>query len=98
MIYPSLINKAERREGMSNQPKEHSVGVEEVSTRIAKVHHDLKNPLSIIAGNAQFLLELNKVLEFDDQVVSSIQDIDEAARDLETALDRLVHLREELPR
>jgi len=81
----------------ADQPKEQPIEVEEVSTRIAKVHHDLKNPLSIIAGNAQFLLELHKALELDDQVVSSIKDIDEAARDLETALDRLVNLREELP-
>lgn len=69
---------------------------EEIGTHIAKVHHDLKNPLSIIAGNAQFLLELQKALELDDQVVSSIEDIDEAARELETALDRLVTLRQEL--
>lgn len=70
--------------------------VEEIGTHIAKVHHDLKNPLSIIAGNAQFLLELHKALELDDQVVSSIKDIDEAARELEAALDRLVALREEI--
>ena len=80
-----------------DQPKEQPIKVEELCTRIAKVHHDLKNPLSIIAGNAQFLLELHKALELNDQVVSSIKDIDEAARALETALDRLVHLREELP-
>lgn len=73
------------------------MSVEEISTQIAKVHHDLKNPLSIIAGNAQFLLELSKALELDDQVVSSVEDIDEAARELESALDRLVTLRKNLP-
>lgn len=80
-----------------NQPEEQSIRVEEISTRIAKVHHDLKNPLSIIAGNAQFLLELHKALELDDQVVASVRDIQEAADDLEAALDRLVTLRRELP-
>ncbi len=80
-----------------NQPEEQSIRVEEISARIAKVHHDLKNPLSIIAGNAQFLLELHKALQLDDQVVASISDIQEAARELETALDRLVSLRRELP-
>ncbi len=80
----------------SSEPQEHSIRVEEVGSRIAKVHHDLKNPLSIIAGNAQFLLELHKVLELDEDVVSSIRDIDEAAQDLENALDRLITLRESL--
>lgn len=79
-----------------SQPQEHPGRVEEIGSRIAKVHHDLKNPLSIIAGNAQFLLELNKALELEGDVVSSIRDIHEAAQDLEQALDRLVTLREGL--
>lgn len=80
----------------STESQEQSIRVEEVGPRIAKVHHDLKNPLSIIAGNAQFLLELHKAMELDADVVSSIRDIDEAAQDLENALDRLVTLRESL--
>lgn len=81
---------------MKNQPKEDLVQVEEVKAHVAKVHHDLKNPLSIIAGNAQFLLELNDTMNLDDEVVSSIEDIEEAAQDLGAALDRLVTLRESL--
>lgn len=80
-----------------NPSNEQVLGIDEISTRISKVHHDLKNPLSIIAGNAQFLLELCKALELEEQLASSIRDIDEATRELETALDRLVTLREELP-
>ena len=80
----------------SNESQEHTIRVEEIGPHIAKVHHDLKNPLSIIAGNAQFLLELHKALELDADVVSSIRDINEAAQELESALDRLVTLRESL--
>ena len=81
----------------SHQPKENTIRVEEVGSHIAKVHHDLKNPLSIIAGNAQFLMELNKAMEFDENVASSVKDIQEAAQELEDALDRLVTLRQSLP-
>lgn len=80
----------------SDQPKANTVRVENVQAHIAEVHHDLKNPLSIILGNTQFLMELNKVLELDGDVVSSIEDIDEAAQELEAALDRLVTLRQTL--
>ncbi len=79
-----------------NESKEDALSVEEVGERIAKVHHDLKNPLSIILGNAQFVMELHKALDLDGDVVSSIKDIQEAAQDLETALDRLVTLRQSL--
>ena len=81
----------------SHQSKEDTIPVEEVGEHIAKVHHDLKNPLSIIAGNAQFLMELNRALNLDEDVVSSVKDIQEAAQDLEEALDRLVILRESIP-
>jgi signal transduction histidine kinase len=79
-----------------HQPKENTLSVEEVGEHIAKVHHDLKNPLSIIAGNAQFLMELDKALDLDGDVVSSVKDIREAAHELEDALDRLVTLRQSL--
>jgi len=80
----------------TNKSKEDALSVEEVGEHIAKVHHDLKNPLSIIAGNAQFVMELHRALDLDSDVVSSIKDIQEAAHDLEIALDRLVTLRQSL--
>lgn len=70
--------------------------VERVRNTLAEVHHDLKNPLSIISGNAQYLLELNKAAELDDHVATSIQDIEEAADRLRASLDRLAELRDEL--
>lgn len=81
---------------LNHQSKADTFSVEEVGEHIAKVHHDLKNPLSIIAGNAQFLMELDKALDLDDDVVSSVKDIQEAAQELEGALDRLVTLRQSI--
>mgnify|MGYP002761084382 CR=1 FL=1 len=39
------------------------------------VHHDSNNPLSIISGNGQFLLELSRGEELDDQVGPAGQDL-----------------------
>ena len=63
---------------------------------ISSVYHDLNNPLSIISGNAQFLLELSREEDLNDQFVSSVQDIKEAAQQMADSLNRLNRLKEEL--
>ena len=67
-----------------------------VSGALSEVHHDLKNPLSIISGNAQFLMEIGREADWDDQAVASLRDIEEAAERLRSSLSRLDDLREEL--
>lgn len=69
---------------------------EELRSILGQLHHDMKNPLSIISGNAEYLLELGRAMDLDDEVVTSVEDIEEAARELEKALDEIAELREEL--
>lgn len=68
--------------------------VEDAREAISSVYHDLNNPLSIISGNAQFLLELSKDEDIDDQFVSSVQDIKEAAQQMSASMERLNRLKE----
>ncbi len=63
---------------------------------VSTVYHDLNNPLSIISGNAQFLLEISKEEDIDEQFVSSAKDIREAAQRMEDSLSRLTRLKKEL--
>ena len=63
---------------------------------VSSVYHDLNNPLSIISGNAQFLLEISREEDMDEQVISSAQDIKEAAQRMSDSLQRLTRLKEEL--
>lgn len=69
---------------------------DEIHEAISSVYHDLNNPLSIISGNAQFLLELSREEELDNQFVSSVQDIQEATQQMTESLQRLTHLKEQL--
>ena len=73
-----------------------SASLEDVRETVSSVHHDLNNPLSIIAGNAQFLLELSREADLDKQFIASIQDVQEAAERMSDSLDRLTRLKEEL--
>lgn len=69
---------------------------EELHEAISSVYHDLNNPLSIIAGNAQFLVELSQEEELDEQFLSSAQDIQEASQQMSESLQRLTRLKERL--
>jgi len=69
---------------------------DEAQQALSKVYHDLNNPLSIISGNAQFLLEISKESDVDDAFVTSIEDIHEAADRMAEALRQLMDLREEI--
>lgn len=70
--------------------------LEDVQETVSSVYHDLNNPLSIISGNAQFLLEIGKEEELDDQFLSSAEDIKEAAQRMADSLHQLTRLKEEL--
>ncbi|ABC43870.1 K+-sensing histidine kinase KdpD [Salinibacter ruber] len=69
---------------------------DELHEALSTVYHDLNNPLSIISGNAQFLLELSREEELDDQFASSAQDIQEASQRMAESLQRLTRLRDAL--
>lgn len=70
--------------------------LEEVQDAVSSVYHDLNNPLSIISGNAQFLLEMSREEELDDLFVSSVQDIQEAAQQMEDCLQQLDQLKKKV--
>lgn len=73
-----------------------SASLEELHETVSSVYHDLNNPLSIISGNAQFLLELSQDEDLDDNFVSSAQDIRQAAKRMDESLERLTRLKEEI--
>lgn len=56
---------------------------------LSRVTHDINNPLSIISGNAQLLLELSRALDLDPDVAKPIRDIEEASQRLARMIERL---------
>lgn len=63
---------------------------------VSAVYHDANNPLSIIAGNAQYLAEIAKMQELDEEIVQPLQDIDEACQRVAEELRELRRLRERI--
>lgn len=69
---------------------------EDIREVLSSVYHDLNNPLSIISGNAQFLLELSREQDLDEQFESSARDIQEASRRMSESLQQLTRLKDSL--
>lgn len=63
---------------------------------LSEMTHDINNPLAIISGNAQLLLELARMLDLDPDVAKPIQDIEEASHRLAETVRRLNALKETL--
>lgn len=72
-------------------------GTHQLQEALSKVYHDINNPLAIISGNAQLLLEMVHMMDLDDHLVEPIEDIEEASRRLNESLGDLERLQDELP-
>lgn len=68
----------------------------EIRTAISAINHEINNPLAIISGNAQLLLELSRMMDLDDAVVHPIEDIDHASRRVAELLNKLRDLRDKI--
>lgn len=67
-----------------------------IRARVSTVYHDINNPLAIISGNAQLLVELGRAMELDDTLLQPIRDIEEASGRMTELLKHLVAIRESL--
>ncbi len=56
---------------------------------IATVVHDLNNPLSIIAGNAQLLGEIVSSMDLGGEIKDPLRDIERAVEEMTVQLERL---------
>jgi DNA-binding response OmpR family regulator len=74
--------------------QEHLKMIETLRAMLATVMHDINNPLSIISGNAQLLLELTQLMEGNDDLVKAIRDIEEARMQVTDSLDILSRIKE----
>jgi len=68
----------------------------QVRTRVSAVYHEINNPLAIISGNAQLLIELARVMEIDPTLLQPIEDIEQASQRLADLLQPLAAIRDTL--
>ncbi len=65
---------------------------EHLLREIARIYHDIKNPVAIISGNAQLLNEIARGLDLPADLKEPIADIEEASEELTARVERLRNL------
>ena len=70
--------------------------LEELRAEAGAVAHAINNPLTVITGNAQFLIEVARAEQTDSPIVGPIEDINAATQQLSDAVARLSALRERI--
>lgn len=67
-----------------------------IHTTVATVKHEINNPLSIISGNAQLLVELARALDLGDDIAQPARDIEEASQRIAASLEKLGDLKQSI--
>lgn len=80
------------------QQREQLRFIDTVRSTVANTKHEINNPLSIISGNAQLLLELAKIDQLGDGYIQPLADIEEASRRIAASLDKLEDLKDIISR
>lgn len=70
--------------------------IRKVQRELGRLYHDTNNPLAIVSGNAQFLLELARAMELDDDLVQAMRDIEEASERVAEGLREISRLRDRI--
>ena len=65
-----------------------------VKAQLSRIHHNVNNPLAVIAGNVELLEELSKVLGVDDDFSGPLADILTAVDQLAGSTAQLMVTRE----
>lgn len=101
---PVRVQEARRRHRIEQQlrdmkeQEDQLKHLQTIRTTVATVNHEINNPLAIISGNAQLLLEMTKVMDVDPDLVKPIRDIEEASRRIAEAIKKLSNLKEVITR
>ncbi|MFQ5570964.1 MAG: response regulator [Rhodothermales bacterium] len=101
---PARLQEAVHRHRVAQQVEkrmlrqEHLNLMDMLRLRVAAIKHEINNPLAIISGNAQLLIELARVKDLDEEVTKPISDIEEASLRIAQSLEKLSNLKELITR
>lgn len=79
---------------MVRREDERSVLLAQTRKGLSAFYHDVNNPLAILSGNAQLLLEIGRQMHLGEDLMNPMRDIEESCRRLHADLQRIVRLKE----
>lgn len=70
--------------------------IRKLRRNLGRIFHDTNNPLAIVSGNAQFLLEVGRSMELDNDLIQPMEDIEEASERVAEGLKEISMLRDRI--
>jgi signal transduction histidine kinase len=70
--------------------------IRKLRSSLGRIFHDTNNPLAIVSGNAQFLLEVGRSMELESDLIQPMQDIEEASERVAEGLKEISMLRDRI--
>lgn len=69
-----------------------------IRATVSRVNHEINNPLSIISGNVQLLLELTRAMDLEEEILKPLEDIEEASERVARLLKGLSEIKDVIPK
>lgn len=82
-----------KREEVSGTRRKQQETLRAIRATVSHVYHEINNPLSIISGNAQLLLELGQAMSLEEDLMNPVKDIEEASRRVNELLREFAKIR-----
>jgi len=86
-----------RQSQVEEREQFHQANYAALRKELSKANHDINNPLAIVSGNAQLLLEIGRMMSLDADLMRPIEDIEEASQRLADLLRRVAQIRDAIP-
>ena len=67
--------------------------LERLRQSLSAIYHDINNPISIVVGNAELLLEMAQSSGLGPEFVDPLVDIGKAAQDISAQVERMIELK-----
>ncbi len=82
-----------RREAMASARRKQQETLRAIRATVSHVYHEINNPLSIVSGNAQLLIELGQAMDLDEDLLNPMRDIESASRRVNELLREFAKIR-----
>ncbi len=84
-------------ESSSGTPTGVQHDVRKIRRSISSIYHDINNPISIVAGNTEILIEMAASAGLGSEFVDPLRDIGKATRQISEQVERLIEVQDLMP-
>ena len=95
-LLPYRVRQALQWMALHQQIRASRALLQQIRQQLSTITHDFNNPIAIISGNAQLLLEVGRMMNLEAELIRFAADIEEASRRLASGLHPVEQLKAQI--